>query len=176
MEDSNSAGSASQIPYIGREVSFVRANPGSLIAYEEWRDDAACYSSPPEWFEISDDLMVRSGVAPDEQHDLIAKGLRVCNDCPVKRSCLTNSTKDDRKWTTRGGVPPEYLFDGPDRTVRKGKSRPTFKRGKECAKGHDVWTTRPDGRVFCYPCKQESDTKRERTRPTRDRNRHPKAV
>jgi hypothetical protein len=152
---------------------------GSAVPYEDWKDDALCDGLPPEWFEISDDLMDRPGCAEDDQHDLIAKGLRVCNDCPVKSSCLSNSKEIDRIWTTRGGFPPGYLFGGPDRTSRSGKGgtkgpKVTYQRGKKCKREHDNWADRPDGRVFCYTCKQITDAGQQKKRASR--NRHPKVI
>ncbi len=168
-------GSGVDMSYNGPQVALYRPPSRGAVPYRSWTDYASCDSLPAQWFEISDDLMVRPGEAPDEQHDLIAKGLRVCNDCPVRKSCLSDSSEDDRKWTTRGGIPPDYLFSGPDRTALKPKKE-IFTRGKTCKRSHDRWARRPDGKVFCYSCKQLTDAEREGRRVRPARNRHPKVV
>jgi len=167
----SSEGSGVDMSYNGPQIAMIR-NPlrGGSVPYEEWRDDASCQSLPAEWFELSDHLMDASGEAPEEQHRLISLGLKVCNDCPVKRSCLVNSNEDDRKWTTRGGQPPEGLFPENGKRV---KAVP-YSRGKICKRGHDIWARRSTGRVYCVPCKRAEEATR--VRPPRKRNRHPKVV
>jgi len=170
----DSEGSGVDMSYNGPQIAMYRQPlRGAAVPYEEWRDEALCQSLPAEWFELSDDLMVPGSEAPDEQHDHIAKGLKVCNGCPVKRSCLVNSNEDDRKWTTRGGQPPEGLFRVTGGGSH-GKPVQTFTRGKECQKGHDRWAKRGSGKVYCATCKQIAEANR--VRPPRRRNRHPKAV
>jgi hypothetical protein len=169
-----SEGSGVDMSYNGPQIAMIR-NPlrGGSVPYEEWMDYASCQSLPAEYFELSDHLMDSVGEAPEEQHRLISLGLRVCNDCPVKRSCLVNSDEDDRHWTTRGGQPPEGLFPNKGGGAH-GKRAETFIRGKMCNKGHDKWAKRGNGKVYCWSCKQISEASR--TRPPRGRNRHPKAV
>ena len=155
----------------GPQVAVYRPPSRGAVPYKSWKDDASCQSLPAEWFELDDQMMDRLGEAPEEQHLLISKGLKVCNTCPVKKQCLSSASKDDKKYTTRGGQPPEGLFMYPNRDMAK-----RFKRDKECKQGHDEWSTRKDGIVYCVPCKRESDRRREKNRPPRKRNRHPKVV
>lgn len=169
----DSEGSGVDMSYNGPQVAMLRPPLGAAVPYEEWRDDALCQSLPAEWFELSDQLMDGVGEAPEEQHQLISNGLKVCNSCPVKRSCLVNSNEDDRKWTTRGGQPPEGLFPVTGGGSH-GKPVQTFTRDKVCGRGHNRWAKRSSGKVYCATCKQINEANR--VRPPRRRNRHPKAV
>lgn len=143
-------------------VLYIRPPQGGL-SYEEWRDDAACKGLPPYWFELQDFKESRRG----EQHKPIAEGLKVCSGCPVRAACKNDSNELDRYWTTRGGQPPEGLFE--DSVMPK--PQPTFRLNnggfqpgnrlasrepkKKCKRGHDDWVTRNDGKRRCLTCEQE---------------------
>jgi hypothetical protein len=130
------------------------------VSHEEWRDDALCNGLPVEQFELSDDL------TPDDQHELIAQGLKVCASCPVRQECRTNSGELDRHWTTRGGQPPEGLFpDSKTPRYQFPQARPggflpggnTGRKPKEkCKHGHINWAE-PDasGKRRCKTCQLE---------------------
>lgn len=137
------------------DVYWVRPPLRVAIAYEEWRDEASCQGLPTELFELGDPELITD----DDQHDLIAQGLKVCTGCPVRAACLANSSELDRHWTTRGGQPPEGLFPKGERArPRKG-----VKRGRKCNRGHDNWRPRKNDTFVCVDCR----TLRERDRGKR---------
>lgn len=145
-----------------------RANPGRFTSYEVWTDDAACVGSDPAMFEL--EAPARSMTVPEEDsaHDLIAQGLRICSSCPVKKSCSSAASSDDRYWSTRGGQPPEGLFA--DSTppagvrVRGPLGSHGRKRSKYCPKGHDNWKERPGKGRRCVDCDRLNNRKREAAR------------
>jgi hypothetical protein len=152
-------GSGADMSYNGPEVPLYRPTSRWAVPYEEWRDDAACDGLPTELFELGDvDL-----ITGEDQHELIAQGLRICNDCPVKKSCLVNSNEQDRYWTTRGGQPPEGLF--PDSVRPEPGSSPASQKGgwrprplkKKCKRDHEDWAFRADGKRYCATCKKAGD-------------------
>jgi len=130
------------------------------VSYQEWRDEAPCRELPTHWFELDDEFDPSSSdeLSLTAQHRVIAKGLKVCADCPVRQSCLSDSNVEDRYWSTRGGQPPEGLF--PDGDMPKVKHVPikgfTIKRSAQltCKRGHDDWMTDGRGKRRCRTCRK----------------------
>jgi hypothetical protein len=133
--------------------SILRAPSGGSIDYEEWRDGAACKGVDPDLFEIGEDLQ-----RGEEKQELIAWGLRICSKCPVRKPCGASATESDRYWTTRGGQPPEGLFED---SVAPNSSPVGTKRGpkKSCVNGHESWAVSPLGTRYCVPCRAATDEK-----------------
>lgn len=133
------------------------------VPYEEWRDDAACSGMPTNQFTLDEEA------SEDEQHESIAKGLRICVACPVRQACKSNSTEEDRFWTIRGGQPPEGLFLGmrnlkdiaPVRKVTGLKvGGPGRVPLKQCKRGHEDWAYHRNGQRYCKPCKELNNRRR----------------
>lgn len=171
------------VPFSGRkrvavQVKAYRPTSWWGVPTEDWRDDAACDGLPSELFELGD----QDDITEDEQHEVIAQGLKICATCPVRQACGVNSSELDRYWTTRGGQPPEGLF--PD-SLRPRPSQPKTgglgggerrgtKKHSTCRNGHRDWKIRADGRGrYCNTCRREQDSKRDRSKRA-PRNRHPK--
>lgn len=132
------------------------------IPYEEWKDEASCKGVDPQLFELQDP----DEISEDDQHELIAWGLKICVDCPVRQSCLINSNEEDRHWSTRGGQPPEGLF--PDAKMpkinlakaRRGGFEPGLRTPREkCKHGHNEWMTDARGKRRCVPCRKAQTAK-----------------
>lgn len=139
--------------------------------YSDWKDEASCLTHNPNLFELGDP----DEITEEDQQDLIAQGLKICADCPVRQSCKANSSELDRYWTTRGGQPPEGLF--PDSKQPGYVLFPNGRGGgflpgdgprreplKFCKRGHDDWKTQKRGKRFCATCKRETDRKSEAKR------------
>lgn len=130
------------------------------VPYREWKDEAACRGLPTELFELGDEF--RS----DDQHELIAQGLKVCTGCPVRAACKTSSNEEDRYWTIRGGQPPEGLFEDLEvpkiklyfmpRGYRSGKG-PVRKPKEKCNYGHIDWVIDGTGRRRCNTCRTRTN-------------------
>lgn len=129
------------------------------LSYENWQDDAICHELPFELFELEDFGEVERG----EQERLIAEGLKVCSSCPVRAACLTNSSELDRHWTTRGGQPPEGLFED---AIEPGFALVRTKNGffpgegpkrapkEKCKRGHKDWRVDKRGKRRCVTCQR----------------------
>lgn len=129
------------------------------VPYPKWTDDASCNSLSPKLFELADEADT------DEQHELIAQGLRVCVGCPVRAACLADSNEEDRYWSTRGGQPPGGLFEGakkPKITLYrlpggyKSGEGPTVQLQAKCNKGHEDYVIEASGIRRCATCRRES--------------------
>lgn len=129
------------------------------VSYAEWKDEAACNGLPTQLFELNDEIDA------DEQHELIAQGLRICVGCPVRAACKSNSNEEDRHWTIRGGQPPEGLFE--DAKVPKIKlyfmprghkpgEGPERKLKEKCKYGHIDWVVDNGGKRRCATCRKTS--------------------
>lgn len=137
-----------------------RAPLKGLPPLEDWKEDASCNDLPSELFELGDFDM-----DADQQHLLIARGLQECTACPVRQACLNNSSELDRHWTTRGGQPPEGLFEEAEmpafRSTVQGGPPPANKGDRlppegTCVNGHtDRWRVRVDGGRECLSCKSD---------------------
>lgn len=133
------------------------------VPCEEWKDDAACKGEDADLFVLQD----ADEVSEDDQHELIAWGLKICVACPVRQACLNNSNELDRYWSTRGGQPPEGLFpDGVEPTYRLANNRkggfrpgegPVRKPQEKCKRGHEDWSTDRRGKRYCATCKREGN-------------------
>jgi hypothetical protein len=136
------------------------------IAYEEWKDSAACIGKPPEWFELAESRRLDLQV----EHERIAKGLKVCTSCPVRQECKSNSSDLDRHWTTRGGQPPEGLFPDSKRPDAipakplKGLVKIARKPKEKCKRGHIDWVLRADGKRRCKVCRKADNQRAEEKR------------
>lgn len=76
-----------------------------------WTDDAACSTADPELFEVSQKGDPDAG-------DLVGKqltefnmskfevALTYCEVCPIRQTCLDQSSESDRHWSVRGGELP----------------------------------------------------------------------
>lgn len=144
--------------YNGPQVKLYRPPLRSVVPYEDWKDDAACDGLPSYLFELVDEL------PPEGQHEAIAKGLKICTDCPVRQSCGNSATDLDRYWTTRGGQPPEGLFSDSNEPVylptparfgfAKGEG-PKREPKKTCKRGHNNWSaTDKRGKRRCLTCRK----------------------
>jgi hypothetical protein len=137
--------------------SILRAPSGGSVSYEEWRDEAACKGMDTELFELDEDLQ-----REESQQELIAWGLQICSGCPVRAACKADSDQLDRYWTTRGGQPPEGLFeDAVLPVVSFRKRKPASKSSGTCSKGHNEWVPNGAGRRRCLACERERAGKRE---------------
>lgn len=152
----------------GPEVLMYRVNRGWLMSYEEWRDDALCSNADPALFELDAPAKGMTVDQEDEAHIRMAKGLSICSQCPVKKSCSSASTPEDRYWSIRGGQPPEGLF--PDSTppagvkVRGPEGGFGRKRSEYCGRGHKNWKERPNGSRRCIDCDRVNNREREAAR------------
>ena len=133
---------------------LLRPNTGRLIANKTWHDQAPCRGLPNELFELQDNDSQRG----ESREELIARGLRVCSSCPVRAACKSDSSELDRYWTTRGGQPPEGLFE--DSELPKLLKRPLSGSEEECRYGHVNWRTRKNGKKFCETCRRNQRTRR----------------
>src|SRR6478736_6968704 len=155
----------------GPEVPAYRPSRQWAVAYEEWKDDAACDGVDTTLFEIDEPIKRVKQEDQDEIHERIARGLKICATCPVKSSCRLNSTEEDRYWTTRGGQPPEGLFDDADhptavRLRARDQRKPRVLK-EFCPKGHKNWKQRADGNRRCVDCDRIANRAREAARPKR---------
>lgn len=164
-----SEGSGVDMSYNGTPVALYRPPSRGAVPYEDWKDDAACDGKPVYFFEYNDEA------GEEENHELIARGLKICTACPVRQACNANSTPEDRFWTTRGGQPPEGLFVGKNFLKRKGVMggiRGVSKSGggpgrppsDECQRGHKNWIKYKSGRR-CGTCKEMNNKKRYQKSP-----------
>lgn len=134
--------------------SILRPTSGGSVAYEAWQDEAPCRGLPYHWFELQEFKESRR----EKQHKPIAKGLKVCSTCPVRKLCGLEATEVDRYYTTRGGQPPEGLFE--DASLPKLASRPRSRKSpvsgarELCSKGHNDWVSSGVGRRSCDTCRK----------------------
>lgn len=155
--ESEYAGNPVYIPYTGPQVASYRP-PSGGPAYPDWKDEASCNGKDPSLWELDEVLTRLNKTQRGEQEVRIAEGLKVCASCPVRQECKRNSNEYDRYWTTRGGQPPEGLFQDSKRPL-EGPRKATVvpdKRAMQvrCAKNHDAWITRKDGKRYCGECKR----------------------
>lgn len=165
-----SEGSGVDMSYNGPQVLVYRPPSRGSVSYANWLDDASCNGMDTALFELGDP----DEITEDDQHDLIAQGLRVCVGCPVRAACKSDASELDRYWTTRGGQPPEGLFPGdaePGYHLAHNGRGGGFKAGasprvlpKTCREGHEDWKYRKDGRRFCATCKRVNDRRSEANR------------
>lgn len=151
------------------EVYWVRPPSRVAVPYDNWVDDALCSKEDSRLFELGD----QQGITTEDQLDLIAQGLKICSGCPVRASCLLNSSELDRYWTTRGGQPPKGLSPEakpPSYKILRQKNGftpglgPPRVRKKKCKRGHEDWITRPDGKRRCKVCRKLDNQKAEEKR------------
>lgn len=160
-----SEGSNVDMSYNGPQVALYRPPSRGAVPYEEWKDDASCKGEDPDLFELQDP----ESISEDDQHELIAWGLKICVNCPVKKTCLSEASEEDKHWTTRGGQPPEGLF--PDADLPKFATIKTRKGGfapgmgpvrpllEKCRKGHKEWSSDERGKRRCLACRREQNRK-----------------
>lgn len=144
---------------MGGIPGLLRPNTGRLIASKTWQDQALCRGLPTELFELQD-----QDPAGEESHELIAQGLRVCSSCPVRAACLGDASEVDRYWTTRGGQPPEGLFEDAEMPRIKPPSKPIRVHGirpvkKLCKRGHEDWMSDGRGKRRCRTCRRLENAK-----------------
>ena len=148
------------------QVYWLRPTSSGAVPYKSWKDDAACNGSDPKLFELDNPVRWMSGVEEEQAYELIAQGLKICSNCPVRSACKLNSNEEDRYWTTRGGQPPEGLFpdtDHPDTVrLRSNPQKGGRKRAELCPKGHNNWRERGNGSRRCVDCAREDDKSRPR--------------
>lgn len=147
--------------YNGTQVLLFRPKQWNVDT-PKWQDDALCNQHEPALFELGSEDMDQ-----DDQHELIAWGLKICAGCPVRAACDSSATELDRHWTTRGGRPPEGLFEEKSpkyvTPVSPNNGRVLGPR-ETCRNGHDNWGVRHGGKRFCVTCKKVRDAKYEKTR------------
>lgn len=170
MEVGITRGSGVDMSYNGPPVPLYRPPSRGAVPYEQWQDDAACQGQDTELFEIELPYGQLSEEAREDQEELISWGLAICTGCPVRASCLANSSELDRYWTTRGGQPPEGLFPDskmpayPLKQYRFGFASGAGKvkeLAKTCKRDHENWGTRKaDGKRFCITCKSDAEKRR----------------
>lgn len=159
-----SEGSGVDMSYNGPQVPLYRPLQGA-VPHEQWTDDALCVNFDPSLFELDDPPGLLGAGGRVRQEDRIAEGLRICSGCPVRAACRANSSEHDRYWSTRGGQPPEGLFqdskepkfipypNGIAGGFRAGEG-PERVPAKKCKRGHENWLVRPNGRRECRDCVQ----------------------
>lgn len=76
-----------------------------------WVDDANCAGTDPEAFQVAErgdpeagDLIGRRLL--EYNRDKLEYAAQVCVNCPVRQTCLDESTAVDRYWSVRGGELP----------------------------------------------------------------------
>jgi WhiB family redox-sensing transcriptional regulator len=74
-----------QVPALRRVVLPVSRAP------QGWQDQAACRTSPPDWFDAETDQNA-------------ARALAVCAGCPVRRDCFAAAAADRAASGVWGGV------------------------------------------------------------------------
>lgn len=102
--------------YIGGLVGKTRRyDPfrGSSREYV-WTDDAACNGIDPEQFEVTQEwdpaAEGRKALALRRYNEQkVADARKICESCPVRKTCLDKSEVSDRFWTVRGGLEPGYF-------------------------------------------------------------------
>lgn len=119
-----------------------------------WQDDAACAFQPPTLFEVAfEGDPVAEGLAVNEIKDLNAANLeaakKICDSCPVRHLCYSNSSEDDFQFTMRAGIMPLRYNETPQGRPRKD-AEPAPKVDA-CKRGHEDWTTK-NGRRRCRTC------------------------
>lgn len=73
--------------------------------YVSWREAAACRDvEDPEIFSKSKPHLDRVN---------FPLALAFCEGCSVREECLTESSEEDREYTIRGGVAPQFASDSP---------------------------------------------------------------
>lgn len=92
-----------------------------------WVDDANCANTDPEAFQVADYGDPIAGDLKGKEllefnRERLEYAARVCVDCPVKQTCLDESTAVDRYWSIRGGELP-FKIAG---EVKRRKSVPTW--------------------------------------------------
>lgn len=152
------------------EEKWVRYNDMMSSNPPAWENESACLGGPPELFELGDPKEIDL----DDQHELIAEGLKICSTCPVRSACEADATELDKYWTTRGGKPPEGLFQDSKRPSLPSASEHSSlvadlkltaarfnTRQDVCQFGHDNWRERTDKRKGreCVTCKKARDLK-----------------
>jgi hypothetical protein len=170
MDDGLGRGQRADMSYNGPLVPLYRPPSRGAVPYKTWQDDAACQGQDAELFEIELPVRQLSKTQREDQEELISWGLAICAGCPVRASCLTNSSDLDRYWTTRGGQPPEGLFHDskmPDCELKRYAHGSASEAGREvrkrklktqCKRGHEDWGVRKaDGKRFCITCKRDGD-------------------
>jgi hypothetical protein len=111
----------------------------------------------------------------DSQNADLAKGMKVCTTCPVRRKCGEDGAVAillegewgvgviDSHHTVRGGeLPIKYSPHHKGRPRKKAKDDERYLRGefesKACTSGHvGKWIRRADNRTCCYECHRISD-------------------
>lgn len=152
--------------YNGPPVPLYRPPSRGAVPYEDWKDEALCDGMDPDLFELGDP----EEITKEDQWELIAWGLQVCAGCPVRAACRNNANEFDKHWTTRGGQPPEGLFQDSKRPHYELKrfvngfdpgAGPKRKLQKTCKRGHEDWGVRKkDGKRFCITCKRDAEKRR----------------
>lgn len=155
-------GSGADMSRNGPEVPLYRPLGGGGVPYEQWTDDALCNGADYRLFELQDFDEVERG----EQEVLIAEGLKICAACPVRQACKSNSNEHDRHWTTRGGQPPEGLFQDskapkyqPAANGRNWSGDRKVTPKEKCKRGHNNWAVRADGKRRCVDCRKMDNQK-----------------
>lgn len=160
-----SEGSGVDMSYNGPPVRLYRPPSKGAVPYSDWKDEALCDGMDPDLFELGDP----DEVSQEDQEELIAWGLQVCAGCPVRAACRNSSSELDRYWTTRGGQPPEGLFQDsvePPYLMKRyvngfeAGMGPKRKPQKKCKNGHEDWVTRRDGKRRCLTCYKAAERKR----------------
>lgn len=148
-------------------MGWIRYESVMTSGEPSWEEEAACSGKPTELFELGDP----KELTLQRQHELIAEGLKICSTCPVMDACKADASTLDGYWTTRGGVPPEGLFQDSVRpnyspaevTKLAAVGARTMSSGfhdkqETCQRGHNDWRTRADGTGReCNTCKRERD-------------------
>lgn len=84
-----------------------------------WTDDAACNSTNPELFQMSQ--ATDPGLEGIGTHELrkfnemkVEQAKKICEGCPVRATCLKMAEPVDLYWSVRGGQTPEMLTKNSD--------------------------------------------------------------
>jgi hypothetical protein len=112
-------------------------------------------------FELEEGIGRGKGEDEDQQ-ELIARGLKICSRCPVRKPCGASASGMDKYWTTRGGQPPEGLFPDSKRpapgnvTTVAGRGSGSHKPKERCKRDHDDWYYDNVGFRRCATCRREN--------------------
>ncbi len=151
--------------YTGKLIRNGYHGPSTRRA-DDWRDEGTCNTEDPSLFEYDD------SESSETQWPKIHQGMQVCAGCPVRDLCYADASPANKYWTTRGGRPPEGMFEdskAPDEPslVQAGGLKSQVARNRKlkekCKWGHQNWVVRDNGKRRCVDCRILGDKKRRKS-------------
>jgi hypothetical protein len=135
----------------------------------DWRHEAECVDSPSHLFDLSPAFEAGDITKAEEKSRLSKTIENYCDHCVVKNDCLLTASRDDRRYTIRGGLIPKGINPAnEDLPVQyshtfeewecktHGRTYLTEKREKKVRGGEEVWIVR----ARCKKCLEHENTKR----------------